>query len=54
VKFPLRSINDNFECAFVGVYGRNNDNDKKVLWDGLPWIMSWWEMPWRHGVLGRF
>lgn len=41
-----RSICDDFEWAFVGVYGPNNNNDRKVLWDELIGIMSLWEKPW--------
>lgn len=42
----FRSISDNFEWAFAGVYGPNDDNGRKLLWDELIGIMSWWEKLW--------
>ncbi len=45
----LRVLLDNFEWAFVDVYGPNNDHDKKLLWDELGGLMSWWEKPWCIG-----
>jgi hypothetical protein len=44
-----KSVNDNFKWAFVGVYGPNDDNDRKWLWDELVELISWWEMPWCIG-----
>jgi hypothetical protein len=29
----FRSICNDVQWAFVGVYGPNNDNDRRVLWD---------------------
>jgi hypothetical protein len=31
------------------IYGPNNDIDRRVLWDELVGIMSWWEKPWCIG-----
>jgi hypothetical protein len=45
----FRSVSDNFEWAFAGVYSPNNNNDRKLLWDELVGIMSWWEVPWCIG-----
>jgi hypothetical protein len=42
-------VSDNFEWAFAVVYGPNNDHDRKLLWDELVGIMSWWEKPWCIG-----
>jgi hypothetical protein len=42
----FQSVSENFEWAFVGLYGPNNNNDRKLLWDELVGIMSWWEVPW--------
>jgi exonuclease III len=49
VACSFRSVNDNFEWVFTGVYGPNNDYDRKMLWDELVGIMSWWEKPWCIG-----
>jgi hypothetical protein len=32
----------------VGVYGPNDDNDRKVLRDELAGF-SWWDLPWCKG-----
>jgi hypothetical protein len=45
----FRSVEDNFEWAFAGVYGPNEENDQQLLWDELVGIMSWWEVPWCIG-----
>jgi hypothetical protein len=42
----FRSVSDKFEQAFAGMYGPNNEYDRKLLWDELGGIMSWWEKPW--------
>jgi exonuclease III len=49
IECSFRCISDNFEWAFASVYGPNNDHDRKLLWDELVGIMSWWEKPWCIG-----
>jgi hypothetical protein len=49
VACSLRSTDDNFVWAFGGVYGPNDDGDRRVLWDELASLMSWWKMPWCIG-----
>jgi hypothetical protein len=44
VKFRL--VEDNSIWAFVGVYGPNHARDRRILWDGLAGLMSWWKMSW--------
>ena len=44
-----KSVGDNCKWAYVGVYGPNDDNDRKCLWDELAELISWWEMPWCIG-----
>jgi hypothetical protein len=31
------------------VYGPNNDGERSILWDEMPGLVSWWEMPWCFG-----
>jgi hypothetical protein len=31
------------------IYGPNDNNDRKRLWDELAGLISWWEMPWCIG-----
>jgi exonuclease III len=40
-----------YGCFFLGggVYGPNDDVDRRELWDELARLMSWWEMPWCIG-----
>jgi hypothetical protein len=45
----FRSVNDNFEWAFAGVYGPNVNNDRRKLWDELARLISWWDLPWCIG-----
>lgn len=41
VACSFRSIDDNFEWAFAGVYGPNDNNDGKMLLDELSGLISW-------------
>jgi hypothetical protein len=45
----LRNTVNNVVWAFGGVYGPNDDVDRRELWDELAGMMSWWEMPWCIG-----
>jgi exonuclease III len=49
VACSFRSVNVNFEWTFAGVYGPNDDSDRKVLWDELVGLLSWWELLWCIG-----
>jgi hypothetical protein len=35
--------------AFLGVYGPNRDRDRKLLWDELAGVLSWWNLSWCIG-----
>jgi hypothetical protein len=55
VKFRL--IDDNSIWAFAGVYGPNHARDRRILWDELAGLMSWWNLPWCIGgdfIVTRF
>lgn len=45
VACSFRGVSDNFEWAYGSVYGPNDDNDRKRLWDKLARLINWWEMP---------
>jgi endonuclease/exonuclease/phosphatase family metal-dependent hydrolase len=49
VACSFKNVNDNIVWAFGGVYGQNDDGDRRELWDELVGLMSWWEMPWCFG-----
>lgn len=45
-------VSDNFEWVSLSVqcdYGHNDDQERKLLWDELVGVMSWWEKPWCIG-----
>jgi hypothetical protein len=46
VAFAFRCVIQNFEWAFVGVYGPNDDAERIGLWDDLVGLMTVWEMLW--------
>ncbi|KAG2711914.1 hypothetical protein I3760_04G100200 [Carya illinoinensis] len=45
----FRNVEEGFCWAFVGVYGPNMDSHRKVLWDELAGLGSWWNLPWCIG-----
>jgi exonuclease III len=45
----LRNVDDNFLWAFGGVYGPNDDGERRVLWNEMGGLMSWWDRPWCFG-----
>ncbi|XP_062163474.1 uncharacterized protein LOC133870382 isoform X1 [Alnus glutinosa] len=45
----LRNADDNFMWAFGGVYGPNDDGERRVLWNEMTGLMSWWDRPWCFG-----
>jgi len=49
VACSLRNTRDNVVWAFGGVYGPNDDRERRDLWVELAGLMSWWEMPWCIG-----
>ncbi|KAG6645351.1 hypothetical protein CIPAW_08G116600 [Carya illinoinensis] len=40
------NVDDDFVWGFAGVYGPNDDSSKKLLWDELAGLCSWWDIPW--------
>jgi len=40
---------ENFDWAFVGVYGPNDDGKRRGLWDELAGSMNIWKLPWCMG-----
>jgi hypothetical protein len=45
----FRNVVDQLVRVFVGVYGSNSGIDRRLLWDELAGILSWWSMPWCIG-----
>jgi hypothetical protein len=49
VACSFRNVEDGMIWAFAGVYGPNNINYRRLLWDELAGLMSLWDMPWCIG-----
>ncbi|KAG6624838.1 hypothetical protein CIPAW_16G055100 [Carya illinoinensis] len=45
----FRSVKDDYLWAFAGVYGPSSNNDKRLLWDELAGVHSWWDLTWCIG-----
>jgi len=40
----FRNVADWFVSAFAGVYGPNSSINRRLLWDELAGILSWWNV----------
>ncbi|GLT55575.1 hypothetical protein SLA2020_286860 [Shorea laevis] len=49
VACAFRSVTENFEWAFAGIYGPNDDVERRGLWDELAGLMALWDLPWCMG-----
>ena len=43
------SVSDQYVWAFSGVYGPNSVRDRRLLWEELVGLNSWWNVPWCVG-----
>jgi exonuclease III len=49
VSCKFRCISDQYEWAFSGVYGPQSNRDRRVMWDELSGLATWWGTPWCVG-----
>ena len=49
VSCKFKNVVDDFVWAFIGVYGPNSDRDRRLFWEELVEIHSWWNVPWCIG-----
>jgi hypothetical protein len=49
VSCSIENAKDQFTWAFAGVYVLNFDCDRRILWDELAQLLSWWNLPWCIG-----
>jgi exonuclease III len=49
VSCKFKNVANQKEWMFTGVYGPNNDGDRRLMWDELAGIHSWWDVPWCMG-----
>jgi hypothetical protein len=40
----FRNVVDNFIWVLMGVYGHNVSVDRRLLWDELAGLLSWWNL----------
>jgi hypothetical protein len=45
----FKNIEDDSIWAFAGVYGPNLASHRRILWEKLAGVMSWWNLPWCIG-----
>uniref|UniRef100_A0A2N9I908 Reverse transcriptase domain-containing protein n=1 Tax=Fagus sylvatica TaxID=28930 RepID=A0A2N9I908_FAGSY len=45
----FKCVEDGLEWMYSGVYGPNRDSDRRLLWEELAGIGSWWSLPWCIG-----
>lgn len=50
----FRNIENQFSWTFVDVYSPNIDVDRRLLWDELASVLSWWNLPWCNGGISTF
>ena len=49
VSYKFTSVLDQFAWAFTGVYGPNLHRDRRLLWEEICGLNSWWSVPWSVG-----
>jgi exonuclease III len=49
VSCKFKNVEDQKIWMFTGVYGPNDDRDRRLIWDELVGMRSWWEVPWVVG-----
>uniref|UniRef100_A0A2N9HAI3 Reverse transcriptase zinc-binding domain-containing protein n=1 Tax=Fagus sylvatica TaxID=28930 RepID=A0A2N9HAI3_FAGSY len=49
VSYKFKNVEDHHVWMFSGVYGLNIDRDRRLMWDELAGIRSWWDVPWCLG-----
>ena len=49
VSCEFKNVGDQFEWAFTSVYGPNLNNRRRLMWEELTGLISWWDLPWCLG-----
>ena len=49
VSCKFKNVGDQFECAFIGVYGPNLNKRLRLMWENLTGLISLWDLPWCLG-----
>jgi hypothetical protein len=54
VACSFKNVEDHFTWAFANIYGPNCDGDRRLLWDELASLVSWWSLLWCIGGVLTF
>ena len=49
VSCKFKNVGDQFEWAFIGVYGPNLNKRRRLMWEELIGLISWCDLPWCLG-----
>ena len=49
VSCKFKNVGDQFEWAFIGVYGPNLNKRHRLMWEELIGLISWCDLPWCIG-----
>ena len=49
VSCKFKNVGDQFEWAFTGIYGPNLNKRRRLMWEELTGLISWWDLPWCLG-----
>ena len=46
VSCKFKNVGDQFKWAFTSVYGPNLNKRRRLMWEELTRLISWWDLPW--------
>ena len=49
VSCKFKNVADQFVWAFTGVYGPNLNKKRRLMWEELTRLITWWDVPWCLG-----
>ena len=49
VSCKFKNVADQFVWAFTGVYGPNLNKKRRLMWEELIGLITWWDVPWCLG-----
>ena len=49
ISCKFQNVSSGSEWAFSGVYGPHRNAERRLLWEELSSICSWWDIPWCVG-----
>ena len=49
ISYKFKNVGDQYEWAFIGIYGPNSNKKCQKMWEKLIWLISWRDLPWCLG-----